>query len=54
MNEWFTAEEIANLRGLTVGYVRNLASEHRWRRLGTNPQRYHIFDVIETVKSAKH
>lgn len=31
--------------GWTVTYVRNLASLHQWRRLGTRPQRYHIGDV---------
>lgn len=53
MNDYFTAQEIADLRGLSPGHVKNLASEHRWRRLGTNPQRYHILDVMETFDSAK-
>ena len=52
-NQWFTAVEIAKIRDLSPGYVKNLASEHRWRRLGTNPQRYHIFDVMETLGSAR-
>lgn len=50
---WFTAREIAHLRGLSYGYVLNLASAHQWRRLGSRPQRYHIHDVMTTFKSAK-
>lgn len=52
-HNWFTAEEIGKLRGLTVGSVRNLACIHQWRRMGTRPQRYHILDVIESLKSDK-
>lgn len=48
--EWFTLEEIAQLRGLSVAYVRNLASIHKWRRTSTRPRRYHIFDVMESLK----
>ena len=50
--EWFTAQQIADLRGLTVETVRNLASTHQWRRTGERPQRYHIQDVIASLKGA--
>jgi hypothetical protein len=49
---WFTAAEISTLRGITVGYVRNLASTYQWRRTGTNPQRYHIHDVMDSLNRA--
>lgn len=51
--EWFTALEIAKLSDLTVGYVRNLACVHGWRRTGTRPQRYHIVDAMNSISSAK-
>lgn len=51
--EWFTLNEIAHLRGLTYHYVKNLASLHQWRRTATNPKRYHIRDVMDTLGSAK-
>jgi hypothetical protein len=51
--EWFTLQEIARLRGVTYGYVKRLASEHNWRRTPTKPRRYHIIDVIESMKSAE-
>jgi len=51
--EWFTAEEIAHLRGISVGYVRNLACAHGWRRTASVPRRYHIVDVMNTLGSAK-
>lgn len=51
--EWFTVEEIAHLRGLSVKYVYNLASEHQWRRTKTRPRRYHIRDVMDSLPSAR-
>lgn len=52
-HEWFTLQEIAQLRGLTYGYVKRLASKHKWRRTHSKPRRYHIRDVIESMKSAE-
>jgi hypothetical protein len=51
--EWFTLQEIADLRGLTYGYVKRLASMHKWRKTTSKPRRYHIQDVIESMKSAE-
>jgi hypothetical protein len=53
VSDYFTAEEIAHLKGCSVSYVRNLACHHGWRRMGTRPQRYHIVDVMKTLGPAK-
>lgn len=40
-----TAPEIARLFGWSPGYVRKLASVHRWRARGHAPREYHLTDV---------
>jgi len=50
---WFTLEEIAALKGVSIPHLRNLAWRDKWRRLNLRPQRYHIHDVMETFNSAK-
>ena len=40
-----TAPEIARMFGWTEGYVRKLASVHKWRHRGHAPRQYDLRDV---------
>jgi hypothetical protein len=48
--KYLTAADIAKANGWTVAYVRNLAAANQWRRLGIRPERYHVSDVMHSLK----
>lgn len=48
-----TVAEIMRLFPWSPAHIRNLAARHRWRRLGTRPQRYHLADVMACMPECR-